>query len=301
MTKFHGAKGSKRKDKKKRKASRCSRKPAKPARPSFDPNSSPFAIPVSKTLARPTRRRLKRIPATFDYHTAISTVLYEKNGGTRLLSLPSELRDAIWKLVVVHKNPIHIDVEYRYHDINITQPAITRVCTQTRTETLSSFYELNCFRFHFFHKRTKSCRISLGHVGRYADHLRRVEIQGTARENYIRLTLSKDPADPSTLHVKGDVVIEKNAARYYPDYLDELRCVYHWKLSFAFMFLDVQQAAGVRGVPLRDLMELLAKSWDAHSTNIPHWHHVASCWFRETRGKSRLTQLEGGLRIRLTI
>ena len=51
-------------------------------------------------------------------------------------TLPSELRNSIYKMLVILERPIKIDT---------VQPAITRVCRQLRAESLPIFYGNNIF------------------------------------------------------------------------------------------------------------------------------------------------------------
>lgn len=81
--------------------------------------------------------------------------------GSRLLSLPRELRDFIWELAVTEHQSVRIKLRrspeaddndplpsaYQYSRI---QPAITMTCRQVRAECLAMFFEKNsfCFVFH---------------------------------------------------------------------------------------------------------------------------------------------------------
>ncbi|KAM3417275.1 hypothetical protein BST61_g5531 [Cercospora zeina] len=61
-----------------------------------------------------------------------------------LKKLPAELRNKVFKLAVVADEPIAISSSYPGYDI-ATQPPLTRVCRQTRNETLEIFYHFNTF------------------------------------------------------------------------------------------------------------------------------------------------------------
>ena len=60
---------------------------------------------------------------------------------THLLGLPGELRNRIYRYVLVSDETIHIDPDC------FQQPALLRTCTQVRNETSSIYYKENDFEF----------------------------------------------------------------------------------------------------------------------------------------------------------
>jgi hypothetical protein len=129
------------------------------------------------------------------------------------------------------------------------------------------FYELNCFRFRFLkNDLTPSTKLSLGRVGKYASHLRRVEIQSGKRPNYIRLTLLDRPTSPGVFSLRGEAVLEQEDIELENFYL--LRSIWIMPstecfadigtVRYAFQFLEEFQAPWLSGFPWIDLINYLA-------------------------------------------
>ncbi|KAK5009942.1 hypothetical protein BJ546DRAFT_1129308 [Cryomyces antarcticus] len=93
------------------------------------------AVP-SSTLYEPTRRH-----RAYETEATSSRAAVAKKARFSFLKLPPELRNRIYKLVLIRRWPIIADVWFMV----VHPPALTQVCQQLRRETLPIFYGANKF------------------------------------------------------------------------------------------------------------------------------------------------------------
>ena len=120
-------------------------------------------------------RKLAVVRAVYvDYHPAakhedddqgeiVPYALDPDNSKSRFLSLPAELRNEIYRLVLVEDKRLNIKKDLP------TQPGLLRACRQTRQEGLDIYLQDNYFVFYINHFDASTylqwCRASRKHIG----------------------------------------------------------------------------------------------------------------------------------------
>lgn len=97
---------------------------------------------LSTQIAKVDRSRTASVDSAMSANVSGGAVEEEENGTiqqSRLLRLPAELRNMIWKFAITADRPLCII------GASPTQPALTRTCRQIRNESIRFFYRENSF------------------------------------------------------------------------------------------------------------------------------------------------------------
>lgn len=175
----------------------------------------------------------------------------------RLLSLPAELRNRIYEMVVVHQQPITMS-HRRRHRLTRTPPAITRTCQQIKNESLPIFYEWNTFRLYdaCMSRRVRpDAPLCFGFTALRLEKMKHIQIQMCQTDdNFYDMTLG-----PSLSDYELTAVIQKDGPATFDD-AGKRRCAFvnATQLSVAKETLDSLVQEGSVAFGEGELVRLLA-------------------------------------------